>query len=73
VAKTTPAFAYLRVSGKGQVEGDGFERQLGAIRAYASAYGIRIVQVFEEKGVSGKTDLAREPTRPHGDAGGLGC
>lgn len=73
MAKTTPAFAYLRVSGKGQVEGDGFERQLGAIRAYASAYGIRIVQVFEEKGVSGKTDLAREPTRPHGDAGGLGC
>ena len=30
------AFAYLRVSGKGQVEGDGFTRQLEAIRKYAT-------------------------------------
>ena len=44
MAKTTPAFAYLRVSGKGQVEGDGFERQLRAIKSYASAQGVRIVQ-----------------------------
>jgi DNA invertase Pin-like site-specific DNA recombinase len=61
MAKLTPAFAYLRVSGKGQVEGDGFERQLRAIKAYAAAHGIRIVQVFEERGVSGKTDLENRP------------
>ena len=52
------AFAYLRVSGKGQVRGDGFTRQLQAIRAYAKQQGIRITQVFREEGVSGTTDLA---------------
>ena len=57
----TKAFAYLRVSGKGQVDGDGFPRQLAAIRAYAKAHDIRIVRVFEEKGVPGKTDLENRP------------
>ncbi len=55
------AFAYLRVSGKGQVRGDGFTRQLRAIRAYAKQQGIRITQVFREEGVSGATDLANRP------------
>lgn len=55
------AFAYLRVSGKGQIDGDGFPRQLAAIRAYAKAHDIRIVRVFEEKGVPGKTDLENRP------------
>jgi DNA invertase Pin-like site-specific DNA recombinase len=50
------AYAYLRVSGKGQIEGDGFERQLLAIQKYAVAYGIEIVKVFREEGVSGTTD-----------------
>jgi DNA invertase Pin-like site-specific DNA recombinase len=50
------AYAYLRVSGKGQVEGDGFDRQLIAIKQYAAANGIRIVRVFRENGVSGTTD-----------------
>jgi DNA invertase Pin-like site-specific DNA recombinase len=50
------AFAYLRVSGKGQVEGDGFERQLLAIESYAAKNGMEIVQVFREEGVSGTTD-----------------
>jgi len=31
----TKAFAYLRVSGKGQVDGDGFSRQSTAITQYA--------------------------------------
>ena len=30
------AFAYLRVSGKGQLEGDGFTRQLAAIKKHAA-------------------------------------
>lgn len=49
----TRAFAYLRVSGKGQVEGDGFHRQLDAITRYAEANGIEVVCVFREEGVSG--------------------
>src|SRR5262249_16486585 len=40
---------------------DGFERQLQSIKAYAASHGIRIVQVFEEKGLSGGTDLENRP------------
>jgi DNA invertase Pin-like site-specific DNA recombinase len=47
------AFAYLRVSGKGQVEGDGFPRQLLAVNQYAAAHSIKIVKVYREEGVSG--------------------
>jgi len=55
------AFAYLRVSGRGQLGGDGFPRQNQAIRRYAKASGIHIVQTFEERGVSGTTDLEHRP------------
>jgi len=55
------AFAYLRVSGRGQVEGDGFTRQLKAIRNYAKQHNVRIVQVFREEGVSGTKDLENRP------------
>lgn len=51
------AFAYLRVSGRGQIDGDGFPRQEQAIRQYAAAHGIEIVKVFQEQGVSGTKDL----------------
>jgi DNA invertase Pin-like site-specific DNA recombinase len=55
------AFAYLRVSGKGQVDGDGFTRQLVAIQKYATANGIKIVKVYREKGVTGTTDWEHRP------------
>jgi DNA invertase Pin-like site-specific DNA recombinase len=55
------AFAYLRVSSEGQVEGDGLTRQRKAIEAYAKAHGIKIVRWFEEKGVSGTIDGADRP------------
>jgi DNA invertase Pin-like site-specific DNA recombinase len=55
------AFAYLRVSGKGQVDGDGFTRQLEAIKGYAQAQGIRVVRVFREEGVGGALDLEDRP------------
>jgi len=55
------AFAYLRVSGKGQLEGDGFTRQLAAIKKHAAANGIRIVRIFREEGVSGTKDLENRP------------
>jgi DNA invertase Pin-like site-specific DNA recombinase len=57
----TKAFAYLRVSGKGQVDGDGFTRQLEAIRKYAKEHDIRIVRAFREEGVSGTKDLENRP------------
>lgn len=55
------AFAYLRVSGRGQVDGDGFTRQLSAIRQYAAANGFKIARVFREEGVSGGTDWESRP------------
>ncbi len=51
------AFAYLRVSGRGQIEGDGFKRQEIAIRAYAEAHGFKVCKVFREEGVSGASEL----------------
>jgi DNA invertase Pin-like site-specific DNA recombinase len=60
----TKAFAYLRVSGLGQVDGDGFERQLSTINRYAAENGIEIVQVFREEGVSGTTDLENRKALP---------
>ena len=57
----TKAFAYLRVSGKGQVEGDGFKRQEEAIKKYAASNDVRIAKVFREEGVSGTTDWEHRP------------
>jgi DNA invertase Pin-like site-specific DNA recombinase len=50
------AFAYLRVSGKDQLNGDGFERQLSTIQKYAKDNGFKVVETFEERGVSGTTE-----------------
>jgi DNA invertase Pin-like site-specific DNA recombinase len=57
------AFAYLRVSGKGQaMDGrDGFPRQLAKIKEYAGAHDIEIVRSFEERGVPGATELEHRP------------
>jgi DNA invertase Pin-like site-specific DNA recombinase len=56
------AFAYLRVSGKGQIDGDGFPCQLKAIKEYAAAHDIKIVRLFREEGVSGTVDGMDRPT-----------
>lgn len=55
------AHAYLRVSGQGQVDGDGFTRQLETIQKYADSKGISIVKVYREEGVTGKTDIEDRP------------
>jgi DNA invertase Pin-like site-specific DNA recombinase len=55
------AYAYLRVSGRGQIDGDGFVRQEQAIRQYAAANGFTVVQVFREEGVSGTKDMESRP------------
>jgi site-specific DNA recombinase len=43
-----PAFAYLRVSGKGQMSGHGFDRQAETITAYAVQHGYTINQTFRD-------------------------
>lgn len=57
----TKAFGYLRVSGKSQVDGDGFARQEAAIRCYAKAHDIKIVRFFKELGVSGTKNINDRP------------
>jgi len=55
-AMKNKAFSYLRVSGKGQIEGDGFPRQRDTISRYAKRHQVEIEREFCEKGVSGTKD-----------------
>jgi len=55
------AFGYLRVSGKGQLAGDGFDRQRETINAFCEVKGYAIVRWFEEKAVSGTVDAMDRP------------
>lgn len=55
------AFAYRRVSGKGQLAGDGFERQRLAIEKYAAANGFDHLQWFDERAVCGATEWEDRP------------
>jgi DNA invertase Pin-like site-specific DNA recombinase len=53
-------YAYLRVSGKGQVVGHGFDRQLDAIQSFCNRQGYEIEEVFKEQ-VSGTVDETDRP------------
>lgn len=55
------AFAYLRVSGRGQVEGDGFRRQEAEIASFAKANGYEVIHTYREEGVSGSAGEADRP------------
>lgn len=55
------AYGYLRVSGRGQIGGDGFPRQREAITRYAKAHGIEIVAWYTERGISGGTEWEDRP------------
>jgi DNA invertase Pin-like site-specific DNA recombinase len=55
------AYSYLRVSGRGQISGDGFPRQREAIAKYARRHGVTIVQEFRDEGVSGTRELGSRP------------
>jgi DNA invertase Pin-like site-specific DNA recombinase len=57
----TSAFAYLRVSGAAQLDGDGFPRQLAAVRKYVAGHDMRLAEVFEEKALPGKTEWEHRP------------
>lgn len=58
---TGSAVAYCRVSGQSQISGDGFPRQLAAIRACCLAKGFDLVHEYLEEAVPGKLD---EESRP---------
>jgi DNA invertase Pin-like site-specific DNA recombinase len=45
---STKAVGYVRVSGQGQVDGHGFERQEQAIRAFARSRGFDLIRVYQE-------------------------
>lgn len=55
------AVAYLRVSGKDQISGGGFDRQIASCQWHAEVHGYNIASVYEEKAVSGKIG---EESRP---------
>jgi DNA invertase Pin-like site-specific DNA recombinase len=58
-APTTPKYvSYLRVSSKGQINGDGFERQRIAIQ---KRMGAEPMAEFAEEGISGTTDSLARP------------
>lgn len=58
---STKAAAYLRVSGKAQVLGDGFDRQLSTIQKRAELDEFTIVSVVEEKAISGTKETVDRP------------
>jgi len=51
------AVSYLRVSGKGQVDGDGFPRQQETIVRFAESAGFELVGEYRDEGVSGTKEL----------------
>jgi DNA invertase Pin-like site-specific DNA recombinase len=55
------AVSYLRVSGLGQVEGDGFPRQREAVESFAKRAGLVIVDEYRDEGVSGANELDDRP------------
>lgn len=54
-------FAYLRVSGKSQVEGDGPERQREAINAFCKTHGLGNPGEYFEPAVSGTVEAMDRP------------
>jgi len=53
-------YAYLRVSGKGQIAGNGFDRQLKEIKRYCNGSGYKLVKVYKEQ-ISGTICEKRRP------------
>ena len=58
---TGQAVSYVRVSGKGQADGDGPERQRQAIVRFAKAAKLAIVEEYSDLGVSGTKELSDRP------------
>lgn len=54
-------FGYVRVSGRGQVDGDGFTRQENAIHDFATSKGWKVKRIFREEAVSGTVESMDRP------------
>lgn len=54
-------FGYLRVSGKGQLDGDGFPRQVEIINEHCLRNDLTVVRFFKEKAVSGTVEAVDRP------------
>ncbi len=54
-------FSYLRVSSRGQIDGDGFDRQRDKIQQWTKANGATVEREFREEGVSGANELDGRP------------
>ncbi len=57
----TPAFGYLRVSGRGQLDKDGETRQRETISAFASRKGFKVIRWFFDGAVSGELGVLDRP------------
>jgi len=55
------AVAYIRVSGKGQLAGDGFARQLDSVSRFAKDRRVEVIAVYQEEAIPGKTDESERP------------
>lgn len=55
------AVSYVRVSGKGQADGDGPERQRQAISRFAKSSRLSLAEEFNDLGVSGAAELEDRP------------
>ena len=55
------AFGYVRVSGRGQIDGDGPDRQRQAIADWSARTGCEVVRVYEDLGVSGTLGISDRP------------
>mgnify|MGYP002214269268 FL=1 len=59
--KMKNAVSYLRVSGKSQIDGDGFPRQRDRISKWAKANKHQLVGEFCDEGISGTSELSDRP------------
>lgn len=51
-----PVFGYLRVSGRGQLDGDGFPRQRAEIERFCAATNREVIRWFQDGAVSGTVE-----------------
>lgn len=60
-AEFVRVFTYIRVSGRGQLDGDGPERQRESIDKFCKIYGLKFVGEFFERAVSGTVEAVERP------------
>jgi DNA invertase Pin-like site-specific DNA recombinase len=61
MTKISEAVSYARVSGVGQIERSGLERQEETVSSYAEGNGFEIVNFYREEGISGTTNGGDRP------------